>query len=125
MLSKHVILFALGFLVLVVPASAEPAPRFQAASTEQELKSRVDKLRAEYAPYLRSLPEKASTRVRTMLNGNEWNFTFEAKDSPVNSALPPTPKWYSTNFDDSRWQVTSVPEWRYRTWVKDTFNKKD
>ena len=51
-----------------------------------------------------------------MLSGGDaWKFTFEVKDPPTGATLPPTPKWYTADFDDSQWQTTSVPEWRYRT----------
>jgi beta-mannosidase len=90
-------------------------PLFAAPGNMAELKSRIEQLRSEYAPYLRSLPEKSKLRPKVSLNG-EWKFIFEIKDPPKVDAPPPSaPEWYSENFDDTGWLLTTVPEWRYRT----------
>jgi len=89
--------------------------KYSAPDNKEELESRLEKLRSEYAPYLRSLPKKIDSRPKVLLNG-EWRFTFEIKDPPkVDTPPPPAPEWYPENFDDSEWSLTTVPEWRYRT----------
>lgn len=121
MLKTHVLLSILWFLSLVCTVDAEPAPRFKAPSNEQELNDSLKRLRAEYAPYLRSLPKKADARQRQLLDGDGWKFTFESKDATIDpkatpeTVVPPAPDWSPADFDDSKWQTTSVPEWRYRT----------
>ncbi|HIQ20529.1 MAG TPA: hypothetical protein EYH34_04725 [Planctomycetes bacterium] len=96
-------------------ASADAGPRFVAPTNQRELAQRIGQLQAAYAGYLRSLPEKRSLRRRTSLNG-QWRFTFEVKDPPRDTeAVPPAPPWHTVEFDDSAWETTTVPEWRYRT----------
>ncbi|MFV2070054.1 MAG: glycoside hydrolase family 2 protein, partial [Pirellulales bacterium] len=99
----------------VCAASAESKPRFVTPGNERELEQRIEQLQAAYAPYLRSLPKKMDVRRRTSLNG-DWKFVFEVKDPPRDIVgVPPAPKWYTADFDDSKWENTTVPEWRYRT----------
>jgi len=96
-------------------STGQKEPLFKAPRNLKEHTERVEKLRAYYAPYLRSLPAKLYLRRRTSLNG-EWKFAFEVKDPPRRTkAVPPAPAWYTDAFDDSAWETTSVPEWRYRT----------
>lgn len=86
-----------------------------AAPTNQaELDVRLAELREQYAPFLRSLPVPLPKHERTALPV-EWKFTFEAKESPKVEGIPPAPAWYGVDFDDSKWETTTVPEWRYRT----------
>jgi len=77
----------------------------------EELRARVEELRKHYAPYLRSLPEPEDVRSRTDLSGR-WRWKFEVEDF-VQDQRPPAPDWYRSDFDDSDWQQTTVPEWRY------------
>lgn len=83
---------------------------------DTELKERIQDLHERYQPFLRSLPEPAQERPRTMLNG-EWRFIFEVKDPPEDEthAIPEAPAWGVPDLDDSTWLTTTVPEWRYRT----------
>jgi len=38
------------------------------------------------------------------------------KDPPKRGTPPPPASaWYGVDFDDSDWEATTVPEWRYRT----------
>ncbi|HID22071.1 MAG TPA: hypothetical protein EYP14_06680, partial [Planctomycetaceae bacterium] len=105
---------AVFFLVLEV-AWCEVEPRFDAPGDAAELAKRVADLRAAYAPFLRSLPPKLPAKNRVSLNG-QWRFAFEVKDPPRDTkAVPPAPPWYTVDFDDSPWETTTVPEWRYRT----------
>ncbi|HID22236.1 MAG TPA: hypothetical protein EYP14_07525, partial [Planctomycetaceae bacterium] len=105
---------AVFFLVLEA-AWCDVGPRFGAPGDAAELAERVAELRAAYAPFLRSLPQKLPAKNRASLNGN-WRFIFEVKDPPRDTnAVPPAPPWYTVDFDDSTWETTTVPEWRYRT----------
>ena len=102
-------------LVLACVAVVYADPQFTAPCNEADLQIRLKELKEEYSPYLRSLPEKVESRSRILLNG-EWKFVFEVKDPPKkDTPLPPAPEWYGTEFDDSEWEDTTVPEWRYRT----------
>ena len=107
------ILISISALYLI--AFTLNAAQFIAPNDEQELKKRMDELRTEYAPYLRSLPEKMDLRKKTSLNG-DWKFVFEVKDPPKkDTPPPPAPDWFGADFNDSGWETTTVPEWRYRT----------
>ncbi len=99
-------------------ARAEP-PRFVAPTSEAELAARMGELRRQCEPYLRSLPPPLPARERTALPA-AWQFTFEAKDKPKTEGVPPAPAWQGVGFDDSQWETTTVPEWRYRTRLSDT-----
>jgi hypothetical protein len=92
----------------------EAAPRCVAPTNPLELDVRLAELRQQYSPYLRSLPQPLKPRERTMLP-KEWKFVFEAKKSPKQEGIPPAPAWCGADFDDARWETTTVPEWRYRT----------
>jgi beta-mannosidase len=59
------------------------------------------------------LPAPLPARERIALP-KQWKFTFEAKDTPKKEGVPPAPTWFGADFDDSAWEVTTVPEWRYR-----------
>jgi preprotein translocase subunit SecG len=114
-MTRHTLTFATIFIFLAFELTAFAEPRFVAPDNETELKERLKDLREEYAPYLRSLPEKVDVRKRTSLNGH-WKFTFEVKDPPKqDTPPPPAPKWFGIDFNDSTWETTTVPEWRYRT----------
>ena len=89
-------------------------PRFTAPTNQQELAARVDELRQHYEPFLRSLPPPLQEPERTALPV-EWKFAYEAKKSPKVEGVPPAPAWHGVGFDDTKWETTTVPEWRYRT----------
>jgi len=93
---------------------ADAAPRFTAPVNQQELDARMGELRTAFAPFLRSLPPPAKSRMRESLP-KEWKFTYEAKDSPKKEGIPPAPEWQGVAFNDGAWEATTVPEWRYRT----------
>lgn len=104
-----------AWVVFPIESVLGSTPRFVAPTNERELARRVEQLRAAYAPFLRSLPEPLPAPDRVSLNG-PWRFTFEVKDPPrKTNAIPPAPPWYTVDFDDSAWETTTVPEWRYRT----------
>lgn len=106
----------IGLLVLLpleICAAAD-APRFSAPTNERELAERIEMLQRQYAPFLQSRPQPLPARDRTMLPA-EWRFAFEAKDTPKQEGIPPAPEWFRAGFDDSSWETTTVPEWRYRT----------
>ncbi len=110
-----VMLLFVGMFSCTNSADNVQEPSYIVPENMAELKFRVEQLRAEFAPYLRSFPNKIKSRPKILLNG-EWSFTFEKKDPPkVDTPPPPAPEWYPENFDDSGWSLTTVPEWRYRT----------
>jgi hypothetical protein len=110
---------ALLFIQSWVLCVAADSPRFVAPTNEHELSVRLDELRQQYAPYLRSLPPPLPGRERTLLPA-AWKFTFEAKEKPKVEVIPPAPPWEGVGFDDAGWDTTTVPEWRYRTRLSDT-----
>jgi hypothetical protein len=115
------LLVGLFFAVAANASSAENVPdqaglRFAAPTNQQELDVRLGELRQQYAPYLRSLPAPLPKPERTILP-TQWKFTYEAKEVPKSEGIPPAPEWYGVGFDDSNWETTTVPEWRYRTTV--------
>jgi hypothetical protein len=85
----------------------------------EELKSRIAELKIQYAPFLRSLPEKKTTRTRVRLSGgDDWKRIriIHKKDSKTKKySLSPVGSEPSDDFDDSKWKNTSVPEWLYET----------
>ncbi|MEI6645462.1 MAG: sugar-binding domain-containing protein [bacterium] len=97
-----------------VPDQPKVWPRSTAPANPQELDARLGELRQQYAPYLRSLPVPLPKPARTILQV-EWKFTYEAKAMPKAEGIPPAPDWHGVGFDDSKWESTTVPEWRYRT----------
>ena len=103
--------FVMFFVGLVATcASAAPLATYVTPTDMNQLTSRLKELHTDYAPYLRSLPERVELRERLTLNG-DWRFTFEVKDPPYNTkAIPPAPKWFTADFDDSTWETTTVPE---------------
>jgi beta-galactosidase/beta-glucuronidase len=113
---KNNLLFRIGLAILLTASAASAGEsRFSAPTSQKELDARLAVLRHEYAPYLRTLPEKLPGRERTVLPA-EWKFTYEVKDPPKRfTPPPPAPSWFATDFDDRSWEVTTVPEWRYRT----------
>jgi len=89
-------------------------PRFTAPVDQAGLSNRVAELRDRYEPFLRSLPPPLPSSGRTPLP-KDWRFTYEAKESPKVEGIPEPPPWHAIGFDDSQWEKTTVPEWRYRT----------
>ena len=82
-----------------------------APTTPEELEARVEQLRAHYRPYLRTLPTALDVRDRVDLPGT-WRSKFELARA-ANSVRPSPPDWWRVDFDDSAWEKTTVPEWRY------------
>jgi len=80
-------------------------------TSAQELRDRVEQLRARCAPYLRSLPEAFNVRDRMVL-ANPWRAKFELEKA-ASSSRPEPPAWFREDFDDSDWERVTVPEWRY------------
>ncbi|MFA6425054.1 MAG: discoidin domain-containing protein [Phycisphaerae bacterium] len=79
--------------------------------TPEQTKERVAELRLQYAAYLRSLPDKLDLRQQQQLHG-QWLSHFEVADS-ADGKRPETPEWFSEDFNDSAWEKTAVPEWRW------------
>ena len=78
-----------------------------------EMNARVKELRQHYDPWLRSLPEKIDVRQRQELSNNGvWRWKIEVEGFG-GKERPETPDWYRPDFDDSGWEITTVPEWRY------------
>ncbi len=124
-MNKHILSIISIFLLMPLGLTALAELRFVAPNNEAELKIHLEELHEEYAPYLRSLSEKVDVRKKTCLNG-DWKFTFEVKDPPKqDTPPPPAPKWFGADFNDSAWETTTVPEWRYRTVGHDNvYNRK-
>jgi len=99
--------------VLIATSAGAAQPRFTAPNDEKELGQRMEALRAEYAPYLRSLPAPVDPRLRTDLSG-AWRFAYEVMDAPAGAEVPAAPPWFSSSHDDSDWETATVPQWRYR-----------
>ena len=93
--------------------------RFSAPVDSVELEARLAELRRQYEPFLRSLPpppgqDHPPKPARTALPRG-WRFTYEATKTPPREGIPAAPDWHAADFDDSAWERTTVPEWRYRT----------
>lgn len=79
----------------------------------EETRARVDQLRAQYAPFLRSVPAKLDARPRQSLDG-EWLSRFEITDSE-DGWRPEPPSWFSGDIQGNpNWQKVLVPEWRWQ-----------
>lgn len=100
-------------IVLIATLTGAAQPRFTAPNDEKELRQRMEELKAEYAPYLRSLPALVDPRLRTDLSG-AWRFAYEVMDAPAGAEVPAAPPWFSSSHDDSDWEAAIVPQWRYR-----------
>jgi len=83
-----------------------------APRNDAEVAQRVEQLRQKYAPYLRSLPEPLTIRSRTPIDST-WVSKYEVEDTE-DPVRPPAPQWFGKKYDDSQWEATTVPEWRYR-----------
>ena len=106
--------YGLALVAVAVTTVCVADTRFIAPTNEGELQQRVSEIGKAYAPYLRSLPQPLPAQERIALP-TVWKFTYEAKKSPKQEGIPPAPAWHGVAFDDSKWETTTVPEWRYRT----------
>jgi len=95
----------------LVPEASKADPWVVPPKTPEQTQQRVAELKKQYAPYLRSLPEKLEVRQRKELTG-PWRSQFEVADSP-DGKRPETPDWFSKNFADESWEAATVPEWRW------------
>jgi len=87
-----------------------------APKNESELEKRLIELRKVYDPFLQSLPEPLNQRSRQVLDSDHWFSQYEVKQANYENIEIPDPKpWHLENYDDSKWEQTTVPEWRYRT----------
>jgi hypothetical protein len=93
------------------PEALKADPWVTPPRTMEETKARLAELRVQYATYLRSLPSKLAPRQRQELRG-PWRSKFEVTDS-VDGIRPNAPEWFRAGFDDSAWEKTLVPEWRW------------
>jgi hypothetical protein len=105
-------LLAVPFMLASMVAKGDL--RCNAPVDPQELTKRLAELRRQYEPFLQSLPEPLPKRERIAMPA-EWKFTYEAKEIPKVEGIPQAPAWHAVDWDDSRWETTKVPEWRYRT----------
>jgi len=97
---------------------ASAAARSTVPSTAAEVGQRVEELRQQYAPYLRSLPPKVDLRSRQRLSDDDWFSRFELKRvsdklARTMAPRPDSPGWEKEDLDVSSWERTTVPEWRY------------
>jgi hypothetical protein len=92
------------------PAVASAVPGVP-PTTPEAVKQKVQQLRAQYAPYLRSLPEPLAVRRRTTVEG-PWRAKFEIEKA-ASGDRPEPPGWFREDYDDSGWEADTVPEWRY------------
>ncbi|MBE0653798.1 MAG: hypothetical protein IH594_08365, partial [Bacteroidales bacterium] len=82
---------------------------------ETELKERLSEIRKHYEPFLQSLPQPLEERSYIMLDSDEWLSQYEVKEGDYENIEMPVPKpWHLESYNDSAWEVTTVPEWRYR-----------
>jgi beta-galactosidase/beta-glucuronidase len=114
---KRIILSALllpgGFLVACASYGGP-------VRNEEDLAEAVTRLREKYAPFLRSLPEPMSVRSRRSLDSGDWRSCYELGREgyevvPLGSKPLKMPEWSASDFDDSGWERTTVPEWRFKT----------
>ena len=69
----------------------------------------------EYAPFLQSLPDPLNLRSRKVLDSEEWSSKYEVYEGDYENLAMPVPEpWHTQDLDDSDWEQTTVPEWRYR-----------
>ena len=99
----RIVLVSLPVLLLlaVLPAGADTT----------ELGAQLRQLRQHYIPYLCTVPKPNHIRRQTALPG-AWRWKMEVDDF-AGGPRPPAPDWYRVDLDDSTWQTTTVPEWRY------------
>ena len=88
--------------------------KIEGASPEnsKQLAIRMTALRAEVAPFLRSLPDKLDVRKTTSLSGGNWLSRFEVAPNARTKDVP-CPAWEAVEVNVSKWKQTTVPEWRY------------
>ena len=100
-----------GMLVFLSAAISADELTEATPTTPAELQAQLQQLRKYYAPYLRSLPKPLQIRQHIGLSG-VWRWKFEVEDLP-SGPRPTAPDWYRVDLDDSLWEKTTVPEWRY------------
>ncbi len=97
--------------------AASPRPLWQRSKERDEaqagLKARLAALREQYAPFLGSRPERLNARSRKMLSGDDWVSRFEVTGAEGAAARDEPPQWHLPKVDESDWETTTVPEWRY------------
>jgi len=82
---------------------------------DAELRERLSELREEYQQYLQSLPDPLDLRSQQVLNSDHWLSKYEVYEGDYeNLAMPEPAPWHTMDLDDSGWEQTTVPEWRYR-----------
>lgn len=82
---------------------------------DKELKEKLSQLHDEYAPFLQSLPEPLNLRSHKVLDSDEWFSKYEVLEGDYENLTMPVPElWHTPVLDDSDWEQTTVPEWRYR-----------
>ena len=96
------VMLSLAPLPGAVHAGAAAAGYPPAPATPEEVKARVDQLRAHYKPYLRSLPKPLRVRPQVDLCGT-WRWKYEAETVATNVA-PPAPDWYRVDLNQGGWE---------------------
>ena len=87
---------------------------------EKDLAKTMNELREKYRPFLQSLPEPLTVRSRRALDSDDWRSFYEmGRDKyevvELGEKPPATQEWFAPDFDDSGWDRTTVPEWRFKT----------
>ena len=102
---------------VIPPAALEADPWVVPPQSPEQVKARVAELGEQYRGYLRSLPEKIDPRPRRELP-RWWRSKFEVTNS-ADGRRPEPPDWFREDLDDSAWEKTAVPEWRWSPIQKD------
>jgi beta-galactosidase/beta-glucuronidase len=89
----------------------------EAPSNSLELADRIARLRQQYAPYLKSLPEPLPPSQRQDLSGDDWYCRDEIADADLGEALD-AKDWHRPEAGRVGWSRITVPQWRYN--VKET-----
>jgi len=107
----HLLLAALTLLLFGAVSAESGADAMSAPTSPAELQTRLQQLLQHYQPYLQSLPKPFTVRKRVELSGT-WRSKYEVDDF-TSGPRPAAPDWYRADLDDSTWEKTMVPEWRF------------
>ncbi len=115
---KTKVLMSFIFATMLASGNAERMPHSEvggqdtAPENTEQLAMRMTSLRAEVAPFLRSLPPKLDVRKRKPLSGEDWVKRFEVAPRSRTKGVA-RPAWEKVGLDVSQWKQTTVPEWLY------------
>jgi len=110
----------LSILLVLSGAFVLGASGGEPVRNEEDLAKTMNELRGKYGSFLRSLPERLTVRCRRSLDSDDWRSFYElGKDKyevvPLGEKPPKMQDWFAPDFDDSGWDRTTVPEWRFKT----------